>query len=157
MLDEKALLAILSICVCLASCNRGNFGGRGDTISPDAQVDIDINMASPSLPNTLGKGQVRVYASYPLALSCDNCSLLGITLSFSEGIMEGKRYTHTADFDYSLVTKTEVCALQLRAVSKGSKKINSIKNYNVYVCPQGGTTGECDTANAVPSCAHIGR
>ena len=145
------------MCAWLPSCNRGGFGGKGDTVSPSTQVDISLKMLEASSPTASGRGQLVIYASYPLLLNCINCSLLGVNLPFSEGTLDGKQYKHVAEFSYSLVTQTEECALEISAVSKGSTKINARKKYNVYVCPRRGTARACDTTNAVPSCAHIGR
>ena len=153
----KSFFVVLLMYACLPSCNRGGFGGGGDTVTPAAQVDISTKMVSRSTATTLGKGQIVVYASYSLTLSCLNCSLLGLSLPFSEGVLDGRRYVHVAEFDYSLPTHTEECAIEITAVSKGSTKVNARKKYNIYACPISGTAQECDTTNAVPSCAHIGR
>ena len=153
----KIFLITLIALACLPGCNRGGLGSSGDDTSRAAGVDIKVKKISNSSPTTRGKGQLRIYAAYPLLLTCTNCTALGITLPFSEAPMEMNKYIYTADFDYSLVTRTEVCALTLSVVSKNSSAINTVKTYNVYVCPRQGLREICDTANAVPSCAHIGR
>ncbi len=142
---------------CLYSCNRGGLGSGRDDTSRSAGVDIKVKKISNSSQTVMGQGQLRIYAAYPLLLTCTNCPTLDIILPFIEAPMETNKYVYTADFDYSLVTQTEVCALTLSVVSKNNSAINAIKNYNVYVCPRQGSTEICDTANAAPSCAHIGR
>ena len=155
--DLKIFFITLLACACLHSCNRSKFGGSGDDTSRSAGVDIKVKKISNSSQGVVGKGQLRIYAAYPLLLTCTNCATLGITLPFSEAPMEMNKYVYTADFDYALVTQTEVCALTLSVVSKSSSAINAVKTYNVYVCPRQGAREICDTDNAVPSCAHIGR
>ena len=102
-------------------------------------------------------GQLHLRANYPLSVACLNCSELGINLVFVDAPRDGIKYVHTADFEYALVEQTEVCALTLSIISKGSNKINTVKEYNVYVCPRKGGSEECDIANAAASCASLGR
>lgn len=155
--DTKIFFITLLVIAGLISCNRSKFGGSGDETSRSAGVSIDVKKITSSSPTAKGKGQLQLYAAYPLSITCTNCAALGFALSFVDAPVTLNQYAYTADFDYSMVTQTEVCALTLNVVSKSSSKINVVKTYNVYVCPRQGMEEKCDIDNAVPSCAHIGR
>ena len=150
------LFAIV-VFVFLNNCNTGRLGSGSRPTSAPARVSIEIEKVSNSSRTMPGKGRLRIKAYHELALTCINCPSIGVTLPFAAPLKEGARYIYTADFEYQLVTQTEVCTLTISAVGKGSKKVNAVKSYNIYVCPRQGMTEECDTANAVPSCNSIGR
>ena len=142
---------------CLYSCNRSKFGGGDDETPRSKGVDIKIKKISNASATAKGKGQIQVSAAYTLLVNCDNCATLGIPLSFESAPMENNKHVYTADFDYSLATRTVVCALNISAVSQDSNAVSKLKTYKVYACPRRGATEICDTTDAVPSCAHITR
>jgi len=153
---EIFLITVL-VGACLSSCNRSKFGGGGDETSPSKGVNIQIKKISNASAAAKGEGQIRVSAAYKLLVNCDNCAELGIPLSFAKAPMEMKKHVYTAGFNYSLATHTIVCALNISVVSEDSSAIRAVKTYKVYACPRRGATEICDTTDAVPSCAHIGR
>ena len=138
------------------ACNKSRLGSGGDSPSRSRGVSIQLKKLTNSSAIGKGRGQLHVRANYPLSVTCINCTELGINLVFVDAPRDGIKYVHSADFDYALVEQTEVCALSLSILSKNNSKINTIKEYDVYVCPRKGGSEECDVANAVPSCANLG-
>ena len=152
----ESFLITLLVCACLYSCNRSKFGGGGDDTMKSKGVDIKIDKISNASATSLGKGQIKVSAAYPLLLTCTNCATLGITLPFTEAPMDkNNKYVYTADLNYTLATRTVVCALTISVVSRNSSDISAVKTYKVYACPRQGAKEICDTTDAVPDCTHL--
>lgn len=156
-LGFKIAVSSFLLLALLHGCNKGKFGSGGNSPSRARGVSIQLKKLTNSSTTGKGTGQLHVRANYPLSVTCTNCPDLGVNLVFVDAPRDGIKYVHTADFEYALVEQTEVCALTLSILSRDSNKINTMKEYNVYVCPRQGMSEACDTAKAVSSCANLGR
>ena len=153
----KIAVSSFLVLALLSGCNKGKFGSGGDSPSRPRGVSIQLKKLTNSSTTGKGQAQLNVRANYPLSITCTNCPDLGVNLLFVDAPRDGIKYVHSANFEYTFVEQTEVCSLTLSILSKDSNKINTMKEYDVYVCPRQGMSEQCDTANAVSSCANLGR
>ena len=153
----KIAISSFLVLVLLNGCNKGKFGSGGDSPVRPRGVSIQLKRLTNSSTTGKGQAQLHVRANYPLSVTCTNCPALGVNLVFVDAPRDGVKYVHRADFEYALAAKTEVCTITLSILSKNSNNINTTKEYDIYVCPRQGLSEECDTANAVSSCANLGR
>ena len=154
------IIRIAFVALVCVSCNKTRFATDLDEEVAryiKLVTRMDKNARSDETQPFTGIGTLSLQSTSGLQkVECTNCVDNGTQLRFEKKDSSGSLYVYEARFNFSYVTTTGVCPLDLSVVYADDPGSPINKSYSIMLCPYGDSgTAECDESSTVNFCDKI--